>query len=108
GRKQSATATPVTPVLSEAVSGVVLPLADRSEDAHRIGNARAEVLVDRGDHRGLGTTQKRVSGFFLAQPARQRGLAGFAQAAVALFAGGERGVAGLDTLGEADVRERVF
>jgi hypothetical protein len=40
---------------------------------------------------------------FFAQPARHRGLAGFAQLAVARLARGERAVAVLHALGESDV-----
>src|ERR1700730_4266127 len=89
-------------------SKLVLPGADGGEYFRRIGDAAAEILVRRLDHRRLAAAQKRIGGLLVAEGAWQRRLSGFAQAAVASLARGEGRVAGLDGLRETDVGQRVF
>src|SRR5581483_8530350 len=86
----------------------VLPVADGGEHAHRVGGARAEILVRRLDHRRLAAAKERIGGLLVGERRGQRRLARIAQTLVALLARAERAVARLDRLGEADVRQSVF
>src|SRR5207302_7989567 len=93
---------------ARAASKAVLPVADRSEHAHRVGDARAEILVRRVDDRRLAAAQERVRRLLVGERAWHGRRAGLAQLAVARLARRERAVVGLHRLGEADVGERVL
>jgi len=84
------------------------PVPDRGEHAHRVGDARAEILVGRLDHGGLEAAQDGLVAFSSRSVLGSRRPSVLAQLPVACLARLERRVAGLDCLGEADVGERVL
>src|SRR5712691_11580756 len=95
-------------VLFKVKLELVLPLAQRRENSGRVAHALAQVLVRRFDDRGCRHPQEGVGRLFASDRRRQRRAALALQLSIARLALEQRGVARLDGLGEADVRQRVF